>query len=157
MDVTTYDVTTYLLAKYVPDSRRNEPRNVGVVVWSPEGMAARFLGEKRDHPGEVDLLAVPTFVRSPENYAEWVRHWRKAIEKPELYPRRGIAGPPQAVPRCSPGFLEVLKEGDRLMYYLAGGATLCRRTRREDLPHLTEILFLSLVEGGPYAPDILMA
>ena len=33
----------YLIAKYIPDLNRMEPRNIGIVVWSPEGIEARFL------------------------------------------------------------------------------------------------------------------
>ena len=35
--------TQYLLAKYIPDMHRFEPRNIGVIVWSPDGIEARFL------------------------------------------------------------------------------------------------------------------
>lgn len=44
----------YFVAKYIPDLLRNEPRNFGVILWTPDGVAARFLAEERERPGEID-------------------------------------------------------------------------------------------------------
>jgi hypothetical protein len=71
----------YTIAKYIPDVFRNEPRNIGVLLWTPDGTAARFLGEKPDTPGEVDEAAVPKFVSSAHAYKEWVRYWRRELSK----------------------------------------------------------------------------
>ena len=35
----------YLLAKYIPDHLRMEPRNIGVVLWAEGNVTARFFGE----------------------------------------------------------------------------------------------------------------
>src|SRR5207237_10908789 len=58
----------YFLARYVPNLDRGEPRNIGVLVWSPDGVAARFLAESPDRPGVVDEAHTPAFVRNPEAY-----------------------------------------------------------------------------------------
>lgn len=50
----------YLIAKYIPDLRRMEPRNIGVIVWSPQGVAARFAAEKADTDGDVDGRSLPS-------------------------------------------------------------------------------------------------
>jgi hypothetical protein len=71
----------YTVAKYIPDVLRNEPRNIGVLLWTPDGAAARFLGEKPEAPGEVNEAAVPPFVSSPHAYKEWVRYWRRELSK----------------------------------------------------------------------------
>jgi hypothetical protein len=41
----------YFLAKYIPDMHRFEPRNIGVVIWSPSGIEARFLAENLNRRG----------------------------------------------------------------------------------------------------------
>ena len=37
------NTTKYLFAKYIADLHCFEPRNIGVIVWSPTSMEARFL------------------------------------------------------------------------------------------------------------------
>lgn len=69
----------FLIAKYIPDVFRNEPRNIGVVLWTPDGVVARFLGEKPDAPGEVDDAGIPEFVNSKHAYKQWVRYWRREL------------------------------------------------------------------------------
>ena len=64
----------YLVAKYVPDIRRMEPRNIGVFVWMPGAISARFLQPD----------AVVPFVNEPETYNRWVRFWNEKIAQDEL-------------------------------------------------------------------------
>ena len=55
----------YLVAKYVSDPRRMEPRNIGVVLWASGRVAARFL--------ESDEAE---FVGDKKTYARWIDYWR---------------------------------------------------------------------------------
>jgi hypothetical protein len=75
-------MTAWLLAKYVPDLRRREPRNIGVIVIGDDGaVATRFIGETRS--GVVDGRAV-RFIGSGPVYREWINYWRKlAASKPD--------------------------------------------------------------------------
>lgn len=68
----------YLVAKYVPDLRRMEPKNIGVVVWSDGVVAARFAAECPEKSGTVDDRCVPGFVRSLSAYKQWVRFCAKS-------------------------------------------------------------------------------
>src|SRR5690242_9510979 len=71
----------YLVAKYVPDEFRNEPRNVGVIVWSECGTEAKFLNTNRDG----DLFGrLPRFVLSRSDYKQWVQFWISQSKKTEL-------------------------------------------------------------------------
>jgi hypothetical protein len=73
--MTVAALPTFLVCKYVPDPRRQEPRNVGVVLLHPtEGVQARFLGE--DLPGEIDGRKVAGVVRDTKGYDQWVTYWR---------------------------------------------------------------------------------
>ncbi len=135
----------YLVAKYIPDLQRFEPRNVGVVVWSPEGVAARFLAEKPGRPGEVDGRGVPAFVASAPAYRQWIRFWRAELARPEITALKGG----KRVPRKAPEFLEALRSNNRGNFVLAEGGFLLDPVRPEELPGLADKLFGQLVEGGP--------
>ena len=75
------DLPRILIVKYLPDSFRDEPRNVGVALWMPGAVAARFLGEDPDAPGDLIDADIPAFVGSPAAYKVWVRYWRREIGK----------------------------------------------------------------------------
>lgn len=74
-------VVKYVVAKYIPDLLRNEPRNIGVVVESNSDVAARFIGEDGD--GHLDLRRVKGGpFHDPQLYAEWHAYWRSLLEDP---------------------------------------------------------------------------
>lgn len=136
----------YLIAKYIPDLGRMEPRNVGVILWSPAGVEARFLAEKADRPGEVDGRSVPSFVTSPQAYRQWISFWRAELGRPEIQPLRGR----DRIPRGSPAYLDALLETGRGNFVLAEGGHLLDPVPAEELSRLADHLFGSLVEtAGP--------
>ena len=61
----------FLLAKHVPDLRRMEPRNIGVIVWAHGHVRARFAGD----PGS----SKPKDAGPNSSYQEWVTYWRNQI------------------------------------------------------------------------------
>jgi len=71
------ETTRFLVAKYVPDLQRMEPKNIGVVLASPDRIGARFYGENGDHP------RAPEFIhkRNKSVYVEWVQYWNQQINK----------------------------------------------------------------------------
>lgn len=72
--------TQILVAKHVPDYRRNEPRNVGVIVADDTAHAARFFGE--DDTGQLDgRRAKPLVGGITEVYHEWVVFWRESLDR----------------------------------------------------------------------------
>ena len=81
MGRTVTELPRILIVKYLPDSFRDEPRSVGVALWMPGAVAARFLGENPDAPGDVNDADIPAFVGSPAAYKVWVRYWRREIGK----------------------------------------------------------------------------
>ncbi len=54
---------TWLLAKYMPDLARKEPRNVGVILFLGSEKVSRF------------LPAAEARLRVPENYGHWLEYW----------------------------------------------------------------------------------
>jgi hypothetical protein len=135
----------YLLAKYIPDLERFEPRNIGVVLWSQDGVEARFVGEKLDQPGEVDGRSVPGFITSLSAYKQWVKYWRVALSQSDYAPPAGGA----KISRSTPGFMEALKTSGTGNFLLADGGVLLDDLAAEELPSVVNQLFDRLVESGP--------
>jgi hypothetical protein len=71
----------YWIAKYVEDPLRNEPRNVGVIVSMPEGIAARFAGENEE--GTIDRRKLQRF-KYADIYIQWIDYWRSQIRADQL-------------------------------------------------------------------------
>jgi len=98
----------YLLARIISDPVRNEPRNIGVVVWDNGLAEARFLGYRADLKGfQHDF---PDFIDDIEGYKEWVNFWLGIIEA-GCVPYRNPENPRQleSIPLSSPKFLAALQ------------------------------------------------
>jgi hypothetical protein len=67
----------YWVAKYVDDPFRNEPRNVGVIVSTPDGLAARFAGERDD--ASMDRRRLGQRFKYADVYLQWVEFWREQV------------------------------------------------------------------------------
>jgi hypothetical protein len=87
----------YWIAKYIEDPFRNESRNIGVIVTTPEGLAARFAGERED--GTVDGRRLQSF-KYAEVYKQWLQYWREQLEAENI---DGILGATTENYRVVPG------------------------------------------------------
>lgn len=141
------NITKYLLAKYIPDLQRFEPRNIGVVVWSPLGTAARFLAEHPNRPGEVDGRSIPNFVTSSNAYKQWIRYWRDCVTRDSLCPVNGGA----SVPASSAAFPEVLQQTGRGNFVMVDAGSVLDDVGEEELTAVANQLFAQLVE--PHAVE----
>jgi hypothetical protein len=126
----------YLVAKYISDLQRMEPRNIGVVVWSPGNVAARFVAEKPGSAGDIDGRSVPAFVTSTTAYKQWVDFWRDLLR-----------ARPAAPGKLRNRWAETLKQTSRGNFWLAEGGVILDR-RVEDVQLLADDLFVRLVEPG---------
>jgi hypothetical protein len=139
----------YLIAKYIPDLQRVEPRNIGIVVWTPEATEARFLAEKSSQTGDVDGRSIPGFVASHSAYRQWIAFWRGQVGRLDIVPATGGA----RVSRRSPEFLSALMAANRGNFVLAEGGHVLDSVELEQLPALADHLFRALVEtSGPEEP-----
>ncbi len=68
----------WLVARYMPDLRRREPKNVGVVLKMGGFCLTRFLGERSE--GRIDGRRVQGLVNSVSNYKAWVDYWQHAVD-----------------------------------------------------------------------------
>jgi hypothetical protein len=66
---------TWYLVKHVPDLRRREPRNVGLLLKTPEGWLTRFVGEGTN--GSIDGRKLPHSTINTEVYKTWVDYFRR--------------------------------------------------------------------------------
>jgi len=139
--------TKYLLAKYIPDLPRFEPRNIGVIVWCEDGVEARLLAEYRDRLGEVDGRSIPTFVTSSNAYRQWIRSWRKAVSGETFTP----SGHAEPIAVTSPEFVDALVRTSRGNFVITEAGELLDRVTEDELPAVADQLFASLVETN--APD----
>jgi hypothetical protein len=123
----------YLVAKYISDLQRMEPRNVGIVLWASGKVSARFLGERADDLGKVDGRTVPGFIASTAAYKQWVEFWRAQLGN-------------QTSSRFSESGLNSLKDASRGNFLLVDGGLILEEISPSYLPKLTNDLFQRLVD-----------
>jgi hypothetical protein len=132
----------YLIAKYIPDLARMEPRNVGIIVWSPDGVEARFAAEKINQPGVIDGRSIPAFVGSANAFRQWIEFWRAELRKPEIETAEG-----SRIPQSAPAFLSALQSWNRGNFVLTEGGFLLDPVASDDLSDLADHLFQKLVDS----------
>lgn len=128
----------FLIAKYVPDLRRMEPRNIGVVVWSNGRTLARFVGERPDAPSRV---SPPQYlhVASRNAYRQWIGYWRTVIERKEL----SSAG--KMIAHDEPEFVKALAAQSKQQYKLVEGGEFLKQISDDELPEVVDELYDELV------------
>jgi len=135
----------FLVAKYVPDLIRNEPRNIGVIVWSDAGVAARFQGN--DKHGNFKSKDFPDFIQSPTTYKQWVNFWMAEIKKEKIE----FIGTSKIATKASPEFVDALLTTSKDNYFLDKGGAVLDAITEKKLPILVDELFASLVSDAPAA------
>src|SRR2546425_641911 len=68
----------YLIVRYIPDLARQEPKNIGVVLASAQGVSAKFLGERDNR---LDLRSVRSLVAHTSSYKQWIDYWRHIMSQ----------------------------------------------------------------------------
>ncbi len=120
----------FLLAKYVRDLDRMEPRNIGVFLWARGNLSAKFL----------EAGAASEFVTEMDVYSRWVKYWTKAITAGEIQPRRG-----DPVPTSDPASLDALLATQKGNYILTDAGELMESIRKKDSSKAVDFLFRELV------------
>jgi hypothetical protein len=123
--------TQYVLAKYVPDLGRMEPRNIGVIVWSNGRTSTRFVESSEE------------FIEDAENYDRWIEYWKRLVSGEKLQVRRR-----RAVSRKSARFLAELRQTQKGNYLLEEGGLVVDKV--DNINEVADFLFERLVAiGGP--------
>jgi hypothetical protein len=119
----------YFIAKYVADARRMEPRNIGIMLWTPKGTHCEFL---EDH--------LVTFVKDKSLYRRWTEYWSDTLAS-EAITKKGWV----SVTRDDPNFLEAIAESQRGNFLLVDGGFVTEPIRKNRLTDATRFLFEQLV------------
>ena len=113
----------YALAKYVRNTRRGEPINIGLFLQTPHGIEARFLGESNSTEE----------VRGRFNdwnvYCQWIAYWRKTIDE---------LGEDE-------DFIARINEGNRQSFFVVEAGRLLDKVSANDVQRLADQLFAELV------------
>lgn len=127
----------YLVAKYISDLQRMEPKNVGIVLWASGKVSARFLGERSDNLGKVDGRTVPGFIASTAAYKQWIEFWRTQLGN-------------ETSSKFSEAGLNSLKDASRGNFFLVDGGLILEEINPTYLPKLTDDLFQRLVDTSSF-------
>ncbi len=137
----------YLIAKYIPDMFRNEPRNIGVVLWSDAGIRAKFWGS--DDFGGIDKRRIPKFVSSKSAYSQWIETWYRIIKKPKI---EYIGRSESELSTCSKS-LDALITTSNGNYFLQNGGEVFQPVNADNVSDALNFLYQTLVdeeqEDGP--------
>ena len=119
----------YLVAKYVSDQRRMEPRNIGVVLWASGRVAARFLDSEQAE-----------FVGDKKTYSRWVDYWQELLHEGSIPVAAGAS-----VPLESPAFLDEFRKTQKGNYLLYEGGYVTDKVKPREMGAAAEYLFSQLV------------
>lgn len=120
----------FVLAKYVPDLDRMEPRNIGVVLWSKGKLCARFLPEDK----------AASIVEEIDTYRRWVEFWSDTISGDSIEPRRG-----PSVSTSSSTCVDALLSNQEGNFILVDAGEVMQRLRGREVAKATDFLFGELV------------
>jgi hypothetical protein len=81
----------WLIAKYIPDMKRREPRNIGVILLKDGKPYLRFRGRDKTD-GKIDGNKTK-FQKSVDNYRAWITYWEYAARKGDIQGLLGGARP----------------------------------------------------------------
>jgi hypothetical protein len=136
----------YFVAKYMADLFRCEPRNIGIILWTPNGARARFIAETSK--GDLDMSRIPDWLGDATTYREWVRHWRRlAAHSTGLEP---MLGPLEKLTYESEPSIKqtLLKHASKAHWILASGGVLLDPVNPSEENALLDKLYHDMV-GDP--------
>lgn len=131
----------FLLAKFTPDLRRMEPRNIGLVGWSDGKVVARFLGENGEGPGKIHKLPKRLEPVETDIFEQWIGVWRHHIARGVIRAANG-----KIVSVNDPAFVDVLREQSKQSFRLVDSVSFLDHVPAGDLEEVLDDLFQELVE-----------
>ena len=118
-----------IIAKYVPDLGRMEPRNIGVFLWATGELQARFL--------EAEQAA---FVNEPETFRRWKTYWTSLISSDFIKPVRG-----RSVAKKDASCMDALLTTQDGNYLLVDAGEMIESVGKREISKATDFLFHELV------------
>jgi hypothetical protein len=120
----------YLVAKYIPDLDRMEPRNIGVVFWANGAVKTRF--------ADPELVGLSV---DDANYERWIEYWRRLAGQKSIQ----IENRRPASVKTS-RFISEFQRAQRGNYMLETGGELVDDVK--DLDEAADFLFSRLVSSA---------
>lgn len=121
----------WMVVKYMPDLRRREPINLGVMLSVPgHGVRHRFVAQRDD--GQIDGRSARPWVESTANYKRWVRYWTT-----------------RAASLRDGDLRALLEHRPDDSYFLEFGGERLMGTKAAPPETLLEVLYTTLVESLP--------
>lgn len=140
----------YLIAKYIPDLIRNEPRNIGVILWSESKTVARFWAS--DHHGDMDKRKIPSWISPESTYVQWVKTWFRLINQNEMR----FIGEGKIAKSTSSEFTKALLTSSNGNYILQEGGEIFEEINEKNILGALDYLYRTLVREEQEAePDAL--
>lgn len=127
----------FLVAKYIRDLERGEPRNIGVIVWTPGKTACRFVD-----PDDLEEI------EDVDNFVRWVTYWEELASSPriEVFNLK-------AATNKTPRFLKVLQKTQRGNYALEDGGEVLDEVTDGNIDDVVSFLFHRIVQRTPQAGE----
>jgi len=119
----------FLLAKYVSDLERGEPRNIGVLVWTKGAVSYRFVD-----PHKVDYVA------DVENCEQWIEYWQDLAsqKKIQVFSDRPVTN-------RSSRFLDAIQKTQKGNYLLGSGGHVFDEVTVDNIDDVAAFLFDRMV------------
>ncbi len=127
----------FAIAKLIPDMKRMEPRNFGVVAWNRGECASRFLGDdKLSDSRSLSALRIP----DKSAYFQWIDYWRAQMGRASIRLKSG-----EDIPRTEETFLNALCGTSMENFSLTIAGHLSASLPKKQTAELVQSLFESLV------------
>lgn len=128
----------FIVAKYVVNLSRNEPRNIGVILWRKGMVLMRFAGEVEGKQAKPPRYLQ---IRDTKNYQRWIDYWRAVFDKPTFKERDGTVVPRDSI-RFPEGLAHKLSDGN---YQLRLAGEMMTEVTPENMPEVLDFLYGELV------------
>lgn len=129
----------FVVAKYIADRRRMEPKNIGVIAWHDGVVFGRFAGEANGAMKPPRSIARD----ARKAYMRVVESWRLQFCKPSIAIGRGR----DEVSRSSPEFLQAIARYSQENFVIIEGGHLSGIATGATLRSVVDNLFVEMVDG----------
>jgi hypothetical protein len=123
----------FLIARYISDLERREPRNIGIIAWVNGSIASRFLD-----------VADVDFVEDAENYARWIDYWKELCSKDRIQ----VFNEPAATIK-TPRFLKALQKTQKGNFVLDDGGEFATEIGHAEIEKAVDFIFSRVVFSRP--------
>lgn len=143
---------SFYILKFIPDPVRQEPRNLGILIWTPNLVYARLAGTTTDQPWSVDGRRIGGGkLESLNTYKQWIMALQDLINSKRIQNLRSQ----ETVENTSPGFIDALKTWCNGSILLTNGGEIFLESPEESIQPILDSLYETYVAPSSVAPGFL--